>query len=140
MNENLDIGKLIFRGPDKTDNVYHLQIGQNIIGRSKEPGSRVHCFIENDEKVSRHHCIIEVVKDSDGKFGFVLTDNNSSNGTYLHGFRKTRLDQDDAVYLAHGDRILIGDTIVNLELQNEKINNRSLEVYRKTQYKKTIII
>lgn len=56
--------------------------------------------IAEDRLVSRHHCIIQKIKDS-----YFLKDENSTNGTFLNG---CRIPSDKYVKLNNGDRVSLG--------------------------------
>ena len=74
------------------------------------------------DNVSRHHAVVESTDD-----GFVVRDNNSTNGTYIND-----LEISDRRQLANGDLIKIGGTILkflqggNIEAQYHE------EIYRMT--------
>ncbi len=77
---------------------FPLRPGVHTVGRS----SQCECSIL-DEAVSRRHFEVEVDKD-----GVLLRDLGSGNGTLVNGERAEELA------LSHGDRIQIGDTILEL--------------------------
>ena len=80
------------------DGTRHAVENGMIVGRD----SRVAIVIK-DKKASRRHAQIEVSPGS-----YLLSDTGSSNGTHVNGKRvKTHL-------LAVGDRIRLGDTILQL--------------------------
>lgn len=58
--------------------------------------------IKSDPEISRVHCAVQ----RGGNGSFVVLDAASRNGTYLNGVRL----MDEAVALAHGDRLRIGHT------------------------------
>lgn len=69
-----------------------------------------------DECVSRRHCVIEPVSD-----GFLLRDLDSRNGTFLNG---TRIKE---AYLAPGDRIRIGATVLKFGVSDERASLEPLD-------------
>ena len=72
-------------------------------------------IIADDMLVSRHHCIIQKIKDS-----YFLKDENSSNGTFLNG---CRVPPDKYVRLNSGDRISIGYGAI-IEVYKSKSNKQ----------------
>jgi pSer/pThr/pTyr-binding forkhead associated (FHA) protein len=69
--------------------------GNMDMGRSQDNAIWV-----NDTNASRRHAIIEP-----GQDGFMVTDNNSTNGTWVNGRRIG-----ETVALKEGDQLVIGDT------------------------------
>ncbi len=58
-------------------------------------------IVVDNKLASRHHAIIQKIKDA-----YFLKDQNSTNGTFLNG---TKLPSDKYVKLHPGDRITIGN-------------------------------
>ena len=97
---------------------FYIQDGKNTIGR-KDLGfkQRPTIAIELPVEVSRFHCCIEKIKRQDG-FEWLLYDNNvpvqgkkipfSNWGVFLDG---KRLDNEDQIYVKHGDMIGLGKNI-----------------------------
>lgn len=95
---------LIVSGPDK-GRVFPLEDGQTLaIGRGADSQTSL-----SDPRVSRQQCLLEV----DGQ-RFILSDTNSSGGTYLNGERISRVE------LQPGDVFRIGETEIRLELENRQ--------------------
>ena len=65
------------------------------IGR--ETGNSI---VIDSKLASRHHCLIQKIKDA-----YFLKDENSTNGTFLNG---RRIPPDKYVQLNHGDKITVG--------------------------------
>src|SRR5262245_835870 len=63
-----------------------------------------------DPCVSRHHCVIRV-----GDHGLICEDLESTNGTFVSGYRIK------SAVLAPGDTITIGETELAIELLDETI-------------------
>lgn len=78
----------------------------------------------SDKTVSREHVEIEYAADS-----FLLRDLDSTNGTYLNGSRVKE------AYLAPGDRIKIGRTVLEFTAFDEKVK---IEPSKKTEFGKLI--
>lgn len=77
--------------------VVRLTGEEAIVGRSHD------CVIRlQDIGVSRHHC--RIFRDEDGRF--ILEDLNSTNGTYVHGRKSSR------VALMNGARVQVGPEVV----------------------------
>jgi pSer/pThr/pTyr-binding forkhead associated (FHA) protein len=74
-----------------------------VVGRASECD-----FVLNDPLLSRTHCLVG----ADENGNFVLEDLHSKNGTFLNS-RKVQ----ERVPLHYGDRIVIGDTIVRLLIE-----------------------
>ena len=70
----------------------------------------------NDPRVSRHHCVVE-----NGRLGFVIRDLDSSNGTFVNGRRITKTS------LFDGDKILLGDTTLAFEQEDEAVQSDAAE-------------
>ena len=89
-------GKLIVIYGAHLGRQYHLRLKRMLIGRTE--GSDI--FID-DSSVSREHASIER-KDS----RFILEDLKSTNGTFING------EFVDVRILSHGDKIRIGNTVL----------------------------
>lgn len=85
----------VLQGPDK-GRTYEAPNEPAVIGRSGEP------ILLSDQSASRRHAEI---RPSNGSW--ILTDLNSSNGTYLNGQRIL-----DPSPLKHGDQIRVGSTVL----------------------------
>jgi two-component system, cell cycle response regulator len=84
--------------------MHKLSAGTSTLGRSPD----VEVLIE-DEGVSRHHARIEITGE-----GYVLADNNSTNGIFVNGEKVTRQ------LLQDGDKVQIGsNTILKFSFQDE---------------------
>ena len=91
-----------------------------ILGRALEAGVRI-----NDTKVSRQHAQITVLKDSrTRKTSYLLTDLNSTNGTFVNGQRITQ------EALQNGDKITIGKHILRFELLDEIDREYQQQIHR----------
>ena len=60
--------------------------------------------IVDNKLASRHHCIIQKVKEA-----YFLKDENSTNGTFLNG---SRIPPDKYVHLNAGDKITVGGSTI----------------------------
>lgn len=86
-----------------------LERKQVILGRALGADVRI-----NDTKVSRSHAQISSLQNAENdKIEYVLTDLQSSNGTFLNGHK---IDQET---LQNGDKITIGKHILRFELHDE---------------------
>jgi predicted component of type VI protein secretion system len=82
---------------------YPLEPGKRcVIGRSREAD-----VIVKDQLASRRHCVLEA--DADGQW--LLTDQNSSNGTLVNGQRVTERSLHD------GDLVQVGKAVFELVLE-----------------------
>jgi pSer/pThr/pTyr-binding forkhead associated (FHA) protein len=89
-----------FRGTVVLDNV------STVIGRSKN------CTVslETDTVASREHAKIRLDLETAGRRQYLLSDLGSTNGTYLNG---KKIDPNQEVLLADGDRIVVGQHTLN---------------------------
>jgi diguanylate cyclase (GGDEF)-like protein len=91
-----------------------------ILGRALEADVRV-----NDTQVSRQHARITSVRDENSHtMGYVLTDLDSRNGTFLNG-RRIRRET-----LENGDKIQIGFTILRFDLLDEIDREYQRQIHR----------
>lgn len=72
------------------ENVFHykqvipLQMGDNVIGRHQKGNSINTPFETVDPSVDLNHCTISVSRDKQGRLKYILRDNNSNTGTFVH--------------------------------------------------------
>jgi pSer/pThr/pTyr-binding forkhead associated (FHA) protein len=91
-----------------------LTAGMNTIGR-KSPTSVCSIQLESgDTFMSRDHACIEFAVRADGMFEYRLSDNASSNGTFLN---EKRVDRGEAMILSLNDRIRLGHTIFKFVIE-----------------------
>ena len=98
-----------------------LQAGMNVVGRystEKPADVRIETL---DTAMSRRHCQVEVVRDSfRGHYTFWVRDLGSANGTSLKaGPQLKLLHEQDIVQLKDGESLLLGETLVLLEVNPE---------------------
>ena len=94
------IAKLIVERSQNLEGEISIE-GETIIGRGEEATIQL-----EDQRASREHCKISLVE---GKF--VLTDLESSNGTYVNGEKVTEKS------LEKGDKIQIGDAVFEFQME-----------------------
>lgn len=100
---------LVFLNGDLLAVPIPLEREEVILGRALEADVRV-----NDTKVSRQHAKITALSDPrDPTPNYLITDLNSSNGTFVNGDKITQET------LQNGDKIAIGDHILRFELLDE---------------------
>ncbi len=87
---------------------FPLEKNQTLVGRDDSNDIAI-----NDEKVSKTHCDISIIKNSRGVEQIVIKDNHSTNGTYVNG------EAVDQIAINPGDKIQIGDTVLNLSCNDE---------------------
>jgi hypothetical protein len=88
---------------DKTkEQLITLEMGKNIIGRST--------INTEDGTISRSHCIIEVVRKKN-HYKYQLSDNNSTNGTYING---KKIQEGEEFYISKKDEVFINKTKISL--------------------------
>jgi two-component system, cell cycle response regulator len=97
-------------GGNEIDFGKHFSLDKNRIRIGREPANDISI---HDEKISKVHCEISVIRDTQGIEQIFITDNGSTNGTYLNG----ELIEQFALHA--GDRIQIGDTVLSLRYNDE---------------------
>lgn len=111
--ESVAIYLVVVRGSTKGKE-FQLEAGENLIGRwDPDNGSFPEIDLEADDpeaKVSRKHAVIFCSEQ-----GVFLEDIGSRNGTYLN--RGTRLNPGDRKELQNGDELVVGKTILRLEVR-----------------------
>jgi len=85
-----------------------LEKTKTLIGRD----SSNDIFI-NDEKISKAHCKVSIVKSSQGIEQIIIKDLDSTNGTYVNG------ELIEQISLNAGDKIQVGDTMLRLSFSDE---------------------
>lgn len=97
----------VIEGPD-FGRVFLLEKPETVLGRSDEADIQV-----DDEKVSRRHLKIALVKGGDnGEMTVIVSDMNSKNGIFVNGVKTTEQQ------LRNGDKLKIGDTILKFEIKD----------------------
>jgi pSer/pThr/pTyr-binding forkhead associated (FHA) protein/outer membrane protein assembly factor BamB len=94
------IAKLIVERSQNLEGEISIE-GETIIGRGEEATIQL-----EDQRASREHCKIVLVENN-----FVLTDLESSNGTYVNGEKVTEKP------LENGDKIQIGDAVFEFQME-----------------------
>jgi diguanylate cyclase (GGDEF)-like protein len=97
-------------GGSEIDFGKHFLLEKNkiLIGRDDANDIAIH-----DEKISKFHCELSIVKDSQGIEQIFIQDVHSTNGTYING------EVVDQITLHAGDKIQVGDTVLSLSYNNE---------------------
>ena len=85
-----------------------LEKNETLIGR--DDGNDIAI---NDEKISKAHCEISIIKSSRGVEQIFIKDSHSTNGTYVNG------EAIDQSAINPGDRIQVGDTVLRLSCNDE---------------------
>ncbi|MBR4924617.1 MAG: FHA domain-containing protein [Prevotella sp.] len=110
--ENDDMGAIVV-----IENVFHfkqiipLKMGDNVIGRYQK-GNPINTPIETvDPSVDNTHCVINVSRDKNGKFKYVLRDGPSNTGTFVDneilGDRERRIIEDGTIFTIGATSILL---------------------------------
>lgn len=100
------VAKLIFRSGIYAGKNMSLPAGKSIVlGRNRDVDLPL-----NDPKLSRRHCQITA-----SESGCMIVDMGSTNGTFVNG---NRLDSEKAQELIEFDRIILGDTEIELYLSD----------------------
>lgn len=94
-----------------------LKEGDNVIGR-RSKGTEINTPIEtSDMSMDRHHCIINVKKNSQGKIIYTLRDNPSLTGTF---FQNELLGDKERIRIEEGAIVTIGATTFILKEPSDK--------------------
>ncbi|MBL8151257.1 MAG: diguanylate cyclase, partial [Blastocatellia bacterium] len=96
----------VIEGPD-FGRVFLLEKTETILGRSDDADIQV-----DDEKVSRKHLKISLIKSKEDQSKVLVADLNSKNGIFVNGARTHEQE------LKNGDKIKIGDTILKFEIKD----------------------
>ncbi len=96
---------VVLEGPDKNKK---MTLNKNLTSIGKRENNDL---LLSDKTVSRNHLEIEYTSDS-----FLLKDMGSTNGTYLNGSKVKE------AYLAPGDTIKIGNTLLEFVAFDEKVS------------------
>lgn len=104
------------------ENVFHykqiipLQMGDNVIGRHQK-GNPINTPFETvDPSVDLNHCTINVSRDKQGRLKYVLRDNNSNTGTFVHN---VEIPPRERRIIENGTLFTIGATSIILKSPEE---------------------
>jgi hypothetical protein len=100
--------KLAYGGKD-----YHLEEGQNIVGRQGQTSKATVQIETADRYMSRQHCSITVTTLPDGTKKAVLSNYQNKNLTSVDG---QEIETGDAIRLTNGNSITMGHTTVTFKL------------------------
>jgi diguanylate cyclase (GGDEF)-like protein len=87
---------------------FPLEKSTTLVGRDERNDIAI-----NDEKVSKLHCEISIIKSSHGVEQIFVKDSHSTNGTYVNG------EAVEQIAINPGDKIQVGDTVLNLSCNDE---------------------
>jgi pSer/pThr/pTyr-binding forkhead associated (FHA) protein len=128
-----NLGKLLIYkkvdGNKKQIDTFNLQLGINSIGRpSRKKSSNIE--IPDDDYLSRRHFCIDVRFDSNHNLlRYILSDNQSRNGTYLRSIasaNQNKLKTDDRIIITNEDEIRAGKTYFKIEPNAEPLTHDSV--------------
>lgn len=123
--------------------VLGLKAGKHVVGRksvSKPCDVMIQC--DHDPYMSRNHCMLDVRIGQNGVPEVILSDNKSTNGTWLNAENKVELQEEEKLFLEDNDMLQLGMTKVIVKIKQGKVvteNDASAEVYRKPHGKTRII-
>ena len=120
------IGWLVIHDEYTETYTFDLRKGINRIGRHSDSTPRdVNIAIHTKDKyMSRHHCNIEVQwLERENRHKYVLTDRNSSNGTFVNAGK--RISKRADISLRDGDTIQVGRTKLVLKLPTSVDNSQA---------------
>lgn len=141
-NTQETIAWLVVHDENTDKQVFNLKAGKYIVGRynqSKPCDVMIKC---NDHYMSRNHCVLEVRASGSGIAEVLLTDNKSTNGTWLNAKELVALKEGEIIFLEDDDMLQLGMTKVIVKLKQGKIQSQqdaSSEVFRKKHGKTRII-
>ena len=92
---------------------YHLEMGDNVIGRKGNSSKASIQIATTDRYMSRQHCRINVSSLSDKSLKVVLCDYQNKNMTTVNGHA---IVQGDEIRLMDGDKITMGETTLTFKL------------------------
>lgn len=107
-NKTQDSACLIYEGY-----TYHLEIGDNVIGRKGNSSKASIQIATTDRYMSRQHCRINVSSLSDKSLKVVLCDYQNKNMTSVNDHA---IVQGDEIRLMDGDKITMGETTLTFKL------------------------
>jgi two-component system, cell cycle response regulator len=113
VSENQKIEHIIILtiiGGNEIDFGKHFLLEKNKILLGRDEGNDIAI---NDEKVSKVHCEITVIKSSQGLEQILVKDLDSTNSTFVNN------ELIDQITLHAGDKIQIGDTVLRLSYNDE---------------------
>lgn len=135
-----EVGWLIVHDENAPSQTHNLNIGRQVIGRKNANKPCTIMINTEDDFMSRNHAIIDVNIDALGNYKYILTDNNSMNGTRVNA-DKTPLSPNDAVLLADGYVIQMGMTkVVFKSFQVANNAQEATQIVRNQDYAPTVII
>lgn len=140
-DNSLSPGWLIVHDENAPVQTFSLSTGKNTIGRLSQKKPSDIMIDTKDTYMSRCHFTIEVTKSPGGKFEYLISDNNSLNGTFLNSDKDKRLREKDQFFLQDGDTIQAGRTKIVLKTSEKSPNKKEAEkTVIQSDYSKTIII
>jgi hypothetical protein len=108
----------VIKNPKTEEQTFILKMREQTIGRLSQIPEDFRPNIQistSDRKISKNHFQIIQIKNQFGDTEAILKDEQSTNGTFLNE-SVTPLSHSEEVYLTNGDRIKIGETIVEIEM------------------------
>ncbi len=134
-------GWLVVHDEQAPVQTFELKIGKNTVGRISEKKPSDIMIDTADTYMSRCHFTLEVIKQSSGKFEYLLYDNKSMNGTFLLSDQNKRLGANDQFFIQDGNTIQAGRTKMVLKCGDKASSMKEAEkTVVQTDYSKTIII
>jgi len=134
-------GWLVVHDENAPEQSFELKPGKNTVGRVSQQKPSDIMIETNDTFMSRCHFTLEVVPAPKGHFDYILSDNNSANGTFLNADKNKRLGETDQWYIKDGDTIQAGRTKIVLKTGESSGDRAQAEKkVRQTDYSKTIIL
>lgn len=92
-------------------------MGDNVIGRRNKDTEGVDVpIITSDPSMGRKHCVINVKKDANGKFVYMVRDFPSLTGTFV---KNVLVGKKEQVRIGEGTIVTIGATTFILHSANE---------------------
>lgn len=121
LNKNIGhIGQVRVIGDDIQ--IFHLELGENIIGRKASNSSAKIQLITESKRMSREHIIINVKESEKGYVHIVSLYKPKVNETLIN---QDPLVYGDSIILKHGDKIVLPDITLLFEIENTTNINKN---------------
>jgi len=104
---------------------FALKIGKQLIGRKSSSKPCDIMIDTKDNHMSRNHFWIEVQKYGSSAPRFILSDNDSTNHTFINTIKLMQLRNADAIIITDGDIIQAGVTKIVLKVKDSYTNSAS---------------
>ena len=113
----IKLGRKVVKTATGEEKDLPLVMGDNVIGRRNKDTEGVDVpIITSDPSMGRKHCVINVKKDTNGKFVYMVRDFPSLTGTFV---KNVLVGKKEQVRIGEGSIVTIGATTFILHSANE---------------------